>query len=129
MSSEPRGLRVLIVDDEHVITDSLVMILRIHGYAAYGVYSAEVAILIAAEVQPQALISDVVMDGMSGIDLALDFAVRLPECKVLLMSGNVAAGELMEESLQRGCQLYEILPKPVPPAEILAFVASCDSTF
>ncbi len=125
MSGDAESLRVLVVDDERGITDSLVIILRMRGYTARGAYSAVEAVLMIDDFNPHAVISDVVMPGMSGIDLAIHLAERLPDCKVLLMSGNAYAGELMEKSLRQGYPAHSILPKPVHPQQIFEFIASC----
>jgi DNA-binding NtrC family response regulator len=124
MTFQTEPLRVLVVDDEKVIADSLAMILMTRGYTARAVYDAEQAIAAADEFQPNAVISDVVMPGMNGVDLAVYFEHQFPECKVLLISGNAAAGTLLEESAKHG-HLHMILAKPVHPGQILEFLASC----
>jgi YesN/AraC family two-component response regulator len=70
------------------------------------------------------VISDVVMPGMNGVDLAVYFEHQHPECKVLLISGNAVAGTLLQESAKLG-HLHQILAKPVHPGQILEFLANC----
>lgn len=118
------GLRVLIVDDEHNIADSLSMILRTRGYIVRTAYSGEDAVLIAQSFQPHAAVTDVVMPGMSGVDLTIWLAEHCPECKVLLMSGNADAFPMVEESIRRG-HAHTILTKPFHPQRILDFLATC----
>jgi DNA-binding NtrC family response regulator len=113
------------VDDEQNIADSLVMILNSRGCSAWAAYSAEEAMRIAAELRPQAVISDVVMPGMNGLEFTFWLADNHPECKVLLISGNIATAGLLEESLNRGHAPKIILPKPVAPEKILQFVSTC----
>jgi DNA-binding NtrC family response regulator len=126
MSSDASPMRVLVVDDEASIADSLSLILQTRGHRARVAYSAEEAILISDEFVPQALISDVVMPGMNGLDLAAYFDERYPACKVLLISGNAIGFGLVEESVRRG-HYHSILPKPIHPAQILQFLATCVS--
>jgi DNA-binding NtrC family response regulator len=127
MLANPELLRVLVVDDERSIADSLGLILQVRGHRARVAYSAEEALLIADEFKPQALISDVVMPGMSGIELAVYFSEQHPECKVLLVSGNAIGFGLVEESVRRG-HYHSILPKPIHPAQILEFLSTCAPT-
>jgi hypothetical protein len=61
---------ILVVDDERVIADTLSVILSRNGFAAMTAYNGTSALEIATLVPPQLLISDVMMPGMSGIDLA-----------------------------------------------------------
>ena len=87
-------------------------------------HGAEEAIVLANEFRPDAVISDVVMNGMSGIELAIYFAHQYPECKVLLVSGNAIGFGLVEDSVRRG-HYHSILPKPIHPAKILDFLSTC----
>ncbi len=63
--------RVLVADDERVIADTLALILNKSGFEATAVYSGEEAIETAKTLQPDVLISDVIMFGLNGIDAAI----------------------------------------------------------
>lgn len=119
-------MRVLVVDDEKSIADSLCLILQARGNRARACYSAEEAITVSDEFTPDVLISDVVMPGMNGLDLAIYFSERYPACKVLLISGNAIGFGLVEESVRRG-HYHTILPKPIHPVQILQFLTTCAS--
>lgn len=123
MPNAPPTKRVLVVDDERIIADTLANILRFHGYYASPAYSAEEALMWCDDKCPDVLISDVVMNGMNGIQLAVRLAERLPDCKVLLISGHAHISSLMEESETNGHN-FPILAKPVHPKRILQFLAA-----
>jgi len=125
MSAIQEPTRVLVVDDEHAIADTMAMILAASHFEARAAYSALEALSLLDTFTPHAVITDVMMPGMTGIELALHLGDRLPLCKVLLMSGYNSAFELVEQSLQ-GAYCPTILCKPVRPQQILAFVQSCD---
>lgn len=111
--------RVLVVDDEQCIADTLAAILRRSNYDALPFYDASSA-LAACDAEPPALIiSDVVMPGMTGIDLAIQVRQQHPECKVLLFSGMATTADLLEQARRQGYD-FEILPKPVHPDDLLA---------
>ena len=116
-------IRVLVVDDEHNIADTLCLILQSRGHAVRAAYSGEDAVLIAKNFQPHVVVSDVIMLGMNGVDLAVWITDNYPGCKVLLMSGNAGAFPLVEESIRRG-HAHAILTKPFHPQEILDFIAT-----
>src|SRR5450631_1393180 len=61
-------LRLLIVDDEQVIADSLALILGQFGYETTAIYSGERAVEAASALTPDVVISDVAMGGMNGIE-------------------------------------------------------------
>lgn len=62
---------ILIVDDEKVIADTLALILNAIGYESKAVYSGEAALETAERFKPDILISDVIMGGINGVDVAV----------------------------------------------------------
>jgi CheY-like chemotaxis protein len=121
MPDEQTSARVLIVDDEHVIADSIALILRGRGFDSRPVYSGEDAAELALTWKPDAVISDVVMGKMDGVALAIFLAQALPSCKVLLISGNNATSELLDESKKLGHD-FPILAKPFRPECVFEFL-------
>ena len=111
-------LRVLVVDDDAVIADSMAVILNANGYHARPVHSAEEAVEESVLLAPDVLITDVVMTGMSGIDLAIHISNTVPTCKIILFSGRAQTANLLAEAEQRGYR-FELLQKPVHPQVIL----------
>jgi CheY-like chemotaxis protein len=118
-TSSPTKPRVLVADDEQVIANTLVIILNQAGFEARAVYSGEKAIEALEEFQPDMLISDVIMTGMTGIEAAIEVRNRLPKCKILLFSGQAATADLLERARAQGHE-FEILAKPVHPTDLLA---------
>jgi len=115
-----KPLRVFVVDDEDVIASSLAMILRFQGGFHARSFTNPLEALQAARLDaPDLLISDVVMPEMSGIDLAIQLRESCPDCKVLLFSGQAASAQLLESAGEMGYR-FELLLKPVHPADLLA---------
>lgn len=115
-------VNVLVVDDERSITDSTVLILEDAGYNARGAYSAEDALNAIEGFAPDVLLTDVLMPGNNGFQLALDIKALYPDCKLLLFSGQAATVELAREfapSFSRKGYRYELLPKPLHPLKLL----------
>lgn len=113
-------LRVFVVDDEDVIASSLAMILRYQGGFHARSFTNPLEALRAAQLDcPDLLISDVLMPELSGVELAIQLGERCPDCKVLLFSGQAAGAELLESARKMGYR-FELLMKPVHPADLLA---------
>ena len=115
--------RVLVVDDERIITDTLAAILRNAGYETDAAYDAMSALSQCESFRPELVISDVVMPEMSGVELAIEIRKRYPNCRVLLFSGQAGAFDLLEDARLRGHD-FELLAKPIHPADLLAKVGA-----
>jgi CheY-like chemotaxis protein len=111
--------RVLVVDDERVIADTLAIILNQAGFNASAVYTGISAVDVARSDSPDLIISDVIMPDMNGIEAAIQIREFLPACKILLFSGQAATADLLENARARGHE-FEILAKPVHPQDLLA---------
>jgi CheY-like chemotaxis protein len=109
---------VFLVDDESVIAQSLAMILNSAGFKA-AFDRPEKALAAAQESAPQLLITDVVMPGMTGVELAIQFRAKYPDCKVLLFSGQASTADLLDQARKQGHD-FDLLLKPVHPADLLA---------
>jgi DNA-binding response OmpR family regulator len=114
--------RILVVDDECVIADTLAKVLTLSGYAAIAAYDADGALEIALHSPPELLITDVVLPGMNGIELAITIKRIFPECKILLFSGQASTVDLMAAADREGHR-FTLLSKPVPPKILVAIVA------
>jgi DNA-binding response OmpR family regulator len=115
---------VLVVDDEQVIADTLAAILSRSGYAAIAAYDGSDALEIADLIPPQMMITDVCMPGMSGLELAIAVREIIPNCKVLLFSGQSSSADLLAAARTAGYD-FEALSKPIHPKELLARVSKC----
>lgn len=111
--------RVLVVDDERVIADTLAIILNQAGFNASAVYTGNDAVDMARSQKPDLIISDVVMPDMNGIEAAIHIRGFLPACKILLFSGQAVTADLLEDARERGYE-FQILAKPVHPQDLLA---------
>ena len=120
-ASSQLGPRVLVVDDESVIADTLTEILARSGYAAVAAYDGAGALETALLMPPALLITDVVLPGMSGIELAIQMRRIYPDCKALLFSGQACTSDMLASANRLGHQ-FTLLNKPVHPKDLLAWV-------
>jgi DNA-binding response OmpR family regulator len=111
--------RVLVADDEHIIADTLAMILNQSGFNARAVYSGEKAVELALVFKPEMIVSDVIMAELNGIDTVIQLRKLFPQVKILLFSGQAATANLLEKARAQGHE-FEILTKPVHPQDLLA---------
>jgi CheY-like chemotaxis protein len=118
---------VLVVDDEKVIADTLSMILSRSGFSTMTAYDGITALELARELSPDLLISDVVMPGMTGVELAIKVTQTIPGCKVLLFSGQAATVNLLEKARHAGYD-FTALTKPIHPTDMLRRISESLAT-
>ena len=109
---------VLVVEDESAVRDMTSVVLRRAGYDVTPVNDGAAALeLIAGSMTPiDVLVTDVVMPGMSGIDLAERVLDRMPTAGVVLLSGYNAETLDLDRVVRRGAVF---LPKPVTSTDLL----------
>ena len=110
--------RVLVVDDEPVIADTLATILRKAGYLATAAYLGTEALNFARQHPPDLLITDLAMPGMDGIDLATRIKGLIPECHILLFSGHAYRDEYLQDP-RYVLHHFSLLNKPIHPEDLL----------
>jgi CheY-like chemotaxis protein len=111
--------RILVVDDEVLIADTLSLIFRKHGFDARVAYSAEEALDCAYDFQPQLLLCDISMPGMGGLQLMDDIARDLPRCRILVLTGYYSHLDKVRAQAQMLACPAPVLIKPCNPQDIL----------
>jgi two-component system cell cycle sensor histidine kinase/response regulator CckA len=110
-----RGETVLLVEDESAVRALLAEVLRDAGYRVLTARGGPEALLLADRHRDRVdlLLTDVVMPGMRGGELARRLRALHPEARVLFMSGHA------DEEVRRGLEGGDLLQKPVPPDEVV----------
>jgi FixJ family two-component response regulator len=114
---------VFVVDDEEVIAKTLALILSGSGFYTKSFTDPSIVLEEARKTEPNLLITDVSMPGMSGIDLAIEMKRAFPRCKTLLFSGQASTADLLEKARKDGHD-FVLLQKPVHPADLLKEIRS-----
>jgi DNA-binding NtrC family response regulator len=117
--------RVLVIDDEPIIAETLTLVFSNAQYDSRAVQSAEaaLALLKTQEWIPQFAIIDVNLPRMNGIDLAIVLKEHYPQVRVLLFSGRAATADLLEAAHQQG-HSFHVIAKPVHPTVFLEMLSS-----
>jgi DNA-binding response OmpR family regulator len=110
--------KILVVDDEHTIANTLSWLLNSEGFETRAAYSGEEAVEVAQSFFPDALICDVMMSGISGMEAAARICARFPSCRVLVISGHVSVTDLEDSDVAKEHQ-FDFLSKPVHPRILL----------
>jgi CheY-like chemotaxis protein len=110
--------RVLVVDDERIIADTIVQILNGSGFTAHAAYNAAEAIELAQEVCPDLVLSDVMMPDTDGVEASIAIRGVCPTARIVLFSGHATTTELLDRARERGHD-FELLAKPLHPSKLI----------
>lgn len=120
-----RTKKILVVEDEAVVLHTLQLILNQSGYLAKGARDGAEALSLASDFQPDILLCDINLPDTNGIEISLQVKQAVPNCRVVLLSGEITSTELLEEAEQQGYR-FEVLAKPTEPHELLRVLAGPD---
>ncbi len=119
-------MRILIVDDERNVTDTLALILKHAGHDVRCAYSSAAALALLDSFAPECAICDLILAGVNGVDMCASLAAARPDCRIILSSAQSEASPLVQDARARGFT-WELLVKPQDPAELLKKMASLES--
>lgn len=111
--------RVLVVDDEPLVADTLTAIFRKSGFEVQTAYSANDALVIAREFTPELLLCDIEMPVRDGLELMNDISREIPACHIVVLTGLYNALKRVREQARNLKQPVTILTKPCQPVELL----------
>ena len=101
---------ILLVDDEEGIRKVLGISLRDLGFTVYTAASGEEGIQLFDKYQPEIVLTDIKMPGLSGLDLLERFKFQSPDTEVIMLTGH-GDMELAIQSIKRNAT--DFITKPV----------------
>ena len=120
-SRQLRKPTILVVDDQQMIADTTTMVLNQSGFRAECAYSGQSALEMALNLRPDYLLTDVVMPGITGVDLAIGVRNQLPGTVIVLISGQAGITDLLRQARNGGYE-FNLLAKPIHPEKLLEYL-------
>jgi len=108
---------VLVVDDDETMREVLTVRLEDWGYEVFTAADASDARSAIERYQPSVVLADIVLPGMSGLDLLKHLKVDDPERPVILMTGHGTV-DLAVEAMKQGAE--DFLTKPIETDKLRA---------
>jgi DNA-binding response OmpR family regulator len=113
-------IRILVVDDELPVCKSVSSALAIEDYTVDIALSGEEALEKQAESPYDVVITDLMMPGLSGMDLLRAVMDKRPDTKVIMITGYPSIRSAVE-AIRIGA--FDYIPKPFTPDELRSLVA------
>jgi two-component system response regulator AtoC len=108
--------RILIIDDDDALRESFELVLGAEGYEVRAAEDAGAALALVEASSFDAILCDLRMPGVDGMELLPQLVRRLPHTPVIMMSAY-GTDELALEAINLGA--YDYLAKPFQPAEAI----------
>lgn len=118
------GVKILVVDDEADSRDVVMTALRLHGADVVSAESVENGLLVIDEQKPSALVSDIGMPRVDGLEFIRTIRQRAPSNGgriIALAVSAYARDEERQRALDAGFDDY--LAKPLSPDDLVSTVA------
>ena len=111
--------RILLAEDDDSLRGFLTRALERAGYEVRACADGEEALEALPEAEWDLLLTDIVMPGADGIEVARQAAVVQPDLRIMFITGFAAVALAAKESAPQGAK---VLSKPIHLREIVAEV-------
>lgn len=122
MDLSPGPTRILVVDDELLIADTLKVILTRAGFEVSVAYNGIEALGQARAFRPDIVVADFSMPGTNGLDTCVSIKQVLPGCRVIMLSAHSLWDDIA--SYRSKGYNFMLLSKPIYPTELISAVRS-----
>ncbi|MCG3196975.1 MAG: response regulator [Candidatus Omnitrophica bacterium] len=118
------GKRVVIADDAPEVVDLMTIVLEQRGYEVISFNNGRDAWTRIPEIQPHAVLLDILMPGMDGLEVCSSIKAdpELAKTPVILMTSVTAGSEIADGLWKIGTDADAFFSKPFNPLEIAAHV-------
>lgn len=111
-----KAQKIIVVDDDKDLAESLADILEFNGHTVELAHSSEAAIQAVQQQDFDLVFLDIVMPGMNGVECLQQIHDIKPAAKVFLMTGY-SRQDLQDQGMTFGA--LDVLHKPIPATKIL----------
>ena len=111
--------RVLVVDDDKLVADTLTLIFLANGFESEARYSAAEGLDRARTFVPELVLCDITMPDESGLQLAERLSLELPKTRMLMLTAYSSNAAKVEAHTSRTGRPLKMLSKPCRPEDLL----------
>lgn len=112
-----KAARILVIDDEESVRDYVRSVLEKQGHTVYEAPDGKQGLKLLKQFKADAIITDLVMPEMEGIETIRAIRKDFPDCGIVAMSGSAFSGEYLSMAKLLGA--FAVLQKPFSKAELL----------
>jgi CheY-like chemotaxis protein len=117
--------KILVIDDDVLVRNTVVRILERHGYQISVAPDGLRGLSMCRSERPDLVITDIIMPEKEGLETIREIRKECPDTKVLAISGGGRLGNIDYLAIAGMLGAEEVLPKPFAPMELLDVVVRC----
>ncbi len=111
--------KILVVDDDDLIRDLIYEILEPNGYQILLADNGNKALEILDREEVDLIITDIIMPDKEGIETIIDIKKKLPQAKIIAMSGGGQLDANSYLSIAKKLGVKATITKPFDPAKLI----------
>jgi DNA-binding response OmpR family regulator len=123
---EADPMKVLVIDDDHLVRYTLSKILQRNGYDVVTASDGRRAMAVFREEWPDVVITDIIMPEQEGIETILKIRCERPEVKIIAISGGARNRNLNYLNMAEAFGADDVILKPFEAEELLSRLARFD---
>ena len=108
--------KLLIIDDDAHLRESLAEVLELEGYECHQAGTAQAGLALAAKIQPEIMIMDIQLPDSSGFQICQDMRKKSKSTILIMMTGRFLSAEEKKQGFELGADEY--MTKPFDLAEL-----------
>jgi DNA-binding response OmpR family regulator len=114
--------KILIIDDDELITMTLRNVLKKEGFEVFDAENGVIGLELYKTHSPDLVITDMLMPDKEGLETITDLKAINPSCKIIAMSGGGSTQNMTFLELAKKVGADRVMEKPVRPADMIQTV-------
>src|ERR671919_296326 len=111
--------KVLIIDDNEDLRETLIVLLEDQGYAVISATDGESGVRAFDEARPDLVLTDVIMPNSDGVDAIRRMRAIDPAARIIAMSGGSLSGNDYQLRMAKEAGAMDALAKPFEVDDLL----------
>jgi CheY-like chemotaxis protein len=117
--------KILIIDDNDDLRDTLVVLLEDQGYSVISASDGDSGVRVFDESRADLVLTDVIMPNSDGVEAIRRMRAIDPAARIVAMSGGSLAGNDYPLRMAKEAGAMDVLAKPFEVDDLVAVVARC----
>jgi len=117
--------RILIIDDNSAVRETMARILQLAGYETITAGDGNEGLARMRKEKPDLIITDIIMPEKEGIETIREILIEQPNARIIAVSGGGRHANMDFLEAARKLGAMEVIEKPFEPEDLVNRVSRC----